>query len=170
MFIQEGKSLLEIRRRLEEDGFPVTKAQLEYKLKIWEFRKKAPKKSGEALWQYVGHRVTKRKQKGKESDVMLNRQLIGPSKLAKEVNRHQLTSVARFNPCEYYACPWFWQHVHSTDSVKAAASPKTPQGLDISICTPAAIPMKFSWPETLPWLLFQPKLQHGKFLACEKPV
>ncbi|KAF6831792.1 hypothetical protein CPLU01_06582 [Colletotrichum plurivorum] len=98
MFIQEDKSLLEIRRRLEEDGFPVTKAQLEYKLKIWEFRKKAPKKSGEALWQYVGHRVAKRKHNGKESDVILKRQLLDSSKVVKETNRHQPSTVVIFNP------------------------------------------------------------------------
>ncbi|KAF6844096.1 hypothetical protein CMUS01_01412 [Colletotrichum musicola] len=100
MFIQEDKSLLEIKRRLEEDSFPVTKAQLKYKLKIWKFRKKAPKKSGEAFWQYVGHRVTKRKQNGKDSDVILNRQLLDCSKVAKETNRHQSTTIARFHPCE----------------------------------------------------------------------
>lgn len=77
-----------------------SKAQLEYKLKIWEFRKKVPKKSGEAFWQYVGHRVAKRKKEGKESDVILNGRRLDPSKVEKETNRHRTTLVSRFNPCE----------------------------------------------------------------------
>lgn len=76
----------------------LSKAQLEYKLKIWGFRKKAPKEKSSVIWQFIGHRVEKRKQQHKASDVLLNGQLVDPAKVRKEINRHQPTSLVRFKP------------------------------------------------------------------------
>ncbi|KAF4820487.1 hypothetical protein CGCSCA5_v003916 [Colletotrichum siamense] len=102
MIIDQNMSQEEARQRLKDDGVLVTKAQLEYKLKIWGFRKKAPKAKSDVIWQFIGHRVDKRKQQDKASDVLLNGQLVDPAKVRKEINRHQPTSLVRFKQ----GCRW----------------------------------------------------------------
>ncbi|CAI0647392.1 unnamed protein product, partial [Colletotrichum noveboracense] len=93
MIIDQNMSQEEARQRLRDDGVWVTKAQLEYKLKVWGFRTRVPKKKGQAVWQFIGHRIGKRKQQGKASDVFLNGELLDPAKVHKEINRHQPTSL-----------------------------------------------------------------------------
>ncbi|KAF4817562.1 Ankyrin-1 [Colletotrichum siamense] len=133
MFVEEKKSLVETRQRLENDGFLVTKAQLEYKLKLWGFRRRIPKTKSDAVWQFIGRRVQRRKQQGKETEVMLGKEIVDAAKVCKEIRRHQETTVARFSH----------------------ASPMTPEGLEISLHTPASLPMRFLWPTGLPWSTFQ---------------
>ncbi|KAF4430128.1 hypothetical protein CGCF413_v003955 [Colletotrichum fructicola] len=90
MIIDQNMSQEEARQRLKDGGLLVSKAQLEYKLKTWGFRKKIPKKKSDDIWQYVGHRIEKRKrQDNKDSDVFLNGRLLDPAKVRKEINRHQ---------------------------------------------------------------------------------
>ncbi|KAI8208546.1 Ankyrin repeat domain-containing protein 50 [Colletotrichum sp. SAR 10_76] len=48
--MEENKTLLETRQHLDDVGFQVTKAQLEYKLKDWGFRKKIPKRMSDTVW------------------------------------------------------------------------------------------------------------------------
>ncbi|KAF4869997.1 hypothetical protein CGCSCA1_v010885 [Colletotrichum siamense] len=95
MIIDQNISQEEVKQRLKDKGVLVSKAQLEYKLKFWGFRKKAPKKQGDAVWQFIGHRVAKRDRQGKASDVFLNGRLLDPAKVRKETNRHQPTSLVR---------------------------------------------------------------------------
>ncbi|KAH0426825.1 hypothetical protein CcaCcLH18_10105 [Colletotrichum camelliae] len=135
MIIDQNVSQEEARQRLKDGGVLVTKAQLEYKLKIWGFRKKAPKEKSNVIWQFIGHRVEKRKQQQKASDVLLNGQLVDPAKVRKEINRHQPTSLVRLN--------------------RAGMSPKTPESTEVIIRTPASTPMLSLWPSCLPWLQFQ---------------
>ncbi|KAK2756296.1 hypothetical protein CKAH01_05817 [Colletotrichum kahawae] len=133
MIIDQNVSQEEARQRLKDDGVLVTKAQLEYKLKIWGFQKKAPKEKSNVIWQFIGHRVEKRKQQQKASDVFLNGQLVDPAKVRKEINRHQPTSLVRFK--------------------QAGMSPKTPESTEVIVRTPAST--LSLWPSCLPWLQFQ---------------
>ncbi|KAF4828436.1 Ankyrin-3 [Colletotrichum tropicale] len=136
--MEENKTLLETRQHLEDVGFQVTKAQLEYKLKDWGFRKKIPKQMSDTVWQYVGHRTAKRRRLGKDSQVMLNQQVVDPAKVLKETSRHQPTSFLKFT--------------------QVAMSPKTPEGIDISVRTPPQIILMPAWPSGLPWLQFESRL------------
>ncbi|KAE9576405.1 hypothetical protein CGMCC3_g7478 [Colletotrichum fructicola] len=96
MIIDQNMSQEEARQRLKDGGLLVSKAQLEYKLKTWGFRKKIPKKKSDDIWQYVGHRIEKRKrQDNKDSDVFLNGRLLDPAKVRKEINRHQPRSLVK---------------------------------------------------------------------------
>ncbi|KAH0423887.1 hypothetical protein CcaCcLH18_11881 [Colletotrichum camelliae] len=133
MFVQEKKSLVETRQRLENDGFLVTKAQLEYKLKVWGLRRRVPKTKSDAVWQFIGRRVQRRKEQGKETEVALGKQIFEAAKVCKEIKRYQETTIARFSQ----------------------PSPMTPEGLEISLYTPAPLPVRFLWPASTPWSRFQ---------------
>ncbi|KAF0316466.1 hypothetical protein GQ607_016315 [Colletotrichum asianum] len=139
MFVNEKKSLVEIRHRLESDGFRITKAQLEYKLKLWGLRRRIPKTKGDAVWQFIGRRVQRRKQQGKETEVVLDKQIFDAAKVCKEIKRYQETTISRFNQL----------------------SPMTPEGLEISLSTPAPLPMRFLWPASMPWSRFQDNFPLG---------
>ncbi|KAL3295382.1 ankyrin repeat containing protein [Colletotrichum asianum] len=89
MIIDQNLSQDETRQQLKDGGIEVTKAQLEYKLKIWGFRKKVAKEKSDAIWQFIGHRVEKRTRQHKASDVFLNGQLVDPAKARKEISRHR---------------------------------------------------------------------------------
>ncbi|KAF3805442.1 hypothetical protein GCG54_00002787 [Colletotrichum gloeosporioides] len=95
MIIDQNLTQDETRQQLKDGGIEVTKAQLEYKLKIWGFRKKAPKEKSDAIWQFIAHRVEKRKRQQKASDVFLNGQRVDPAKARKEINRHRPTSLVK---------------------------------------------------------------------------
>ncbi|KAF5510254.1 hypothetical protein CGCS363_v003843 [Colletotrichum siamense] len=98
MIVEQNLSQEETRSRLKSVGFVVSKSQLEYKLRVWGFRKKAPKDKSRALWQHVGYRIDKRGLQGKSSQVWLNGRLVDSAKVRKEVNRHQpdtLSKIAR---------------------------------------------------------------------------
>ncbi|KAI3555176.1 hypothetical protein CABS01_05642 [Colletotrichum abscissum] len=70
MFLIESASFNEIMRKLEEDGFLVTKSQLEYKLKVWGLRRRIQKNKTEMLWQFVDDRLSMREKQGKLSEVI----------------------------------------------------------------------------------------------------
>ncbi|KAF3803907.1 hypothetical protein GCG54_00008410 [Colletotrichum gloeosporioides] len=135
MFVEEKKSLVETRQRLENDGLLVTKAQLEYKLKLWGFRRRVPKTKSDAVWQFIGRRVQRRKQQGKETQVTFGKEIIDAAKVCKEIKRHHETTIARFSQ----------------------PSPMTPEGLEIILNTPAPLPMRFIWPTGLSWSNFEDK-------------
>ncbi|KAK1535124.1 uncharacterized protein CCOS01_03876 [Colletotrichum costaricense] len=70
LFLNESASFNEIMRKLEEDGFPVTKSQLEYKLKVWGLRRRIQKNKTEMLWQFVDGRLSMREKQGKLSEII----------------------------------------------------------------------------------------------------
>ncbi|KAK2053928.1 ankyrin [Colletotrichum caudatum] len=133
MFFAEDKSIPEIQEYLENNGLTVSKSQLETRLKLWNFRKKVPKSQGPAAWQFVDHRLRKRQQQGKQTDVVIYGMVFDPVKVRKQIMHHPRTTIAKFNQ----------------------PSPGTPEGMEISLDTPAPLPMQFSWPYGLPWNRFE---------------
>ncbi|KAM0541105.1 hypothetical protein ACHAPJ_013372 [Fusarium lateritium] len=114
-------------------GFIATKAQLEYKLKNWGISKNMNK----STWQYIDHKITKRKSRGKNSEVIYSGKRLKESAINRGINRHRETSI-------------FAQIAQSNSS---PASPGNPY---LAICTPPDIRMEFDqWPASLPWLKFQ---------------
>ncbi|KXH65190.1 hypothetical protein CNYM01_08125 [Colletotrichum nymphaeae SA-01] len=149
MFLRESASSVEIMRVLEDNGFPVTKSQLEYKLKVWGFRRKIPKNEAKIFWQFVDDRLAKREQQGKLSQVIRDGKVIEPAKVRKGRGRYQRTTLEKFQA--------------------GSATPEAPPGFNITVCTPATSNMKFIWPRSLPWLEFQtvfPELprDHGTYM------
>ncbi|KAF0325213.1 hypothetical protein GQ607_007540 [Colletotrichum asianum] len=139
MIIDQNLSQDETRQQLKDGGIEVTKAQLEYKLKIWGFRKKVAKEKSDAIWQFIGHRVEKRTRQHKASDVFLNGQLVDPAKARKEISRHRPNYLLKLK--------------------QAGMSPKTPESTEVIIRTPASIPdVSPLWPSCLPWFHFQRSL------------
>ncbi|KAK5651426.1 hypothetical protein OQA88_12514 [Cercophora sp. LCS_1] len=66
-------------------GICVTKAQLEYKLKQWNFRRNIDK----ATWNEIDSNIKKRKRAGKESEVIHYGKRLKPEKVAKATNLHR---------------------------------------------------------------------------------
>ncbi|KAK2017097.1 hypothetical protein LZ32DRAFT_688380 [Colletotrichum eremochloae] len=138
MFCGENKSLAEIKHHLEHDGFMVSKSQLEYRLKLWGFRKRVQKNLGSAVYQFIDHRLQARQQKGKATEVVINGRVVDAAKVRKQIMQHPETTIAKFTQ----------------------PSPRTPEGLDISLETPAPLNMRFSWPVDLPWHRFEESFLH----------
>ncbi|KXH41208.1 hypothetical protein CSIM01_03414 [Colletotrichum simmondsii] len=155
MFLNESASFNEIMRNLEEDGFPVTKSQLEYKLRVWGLRRRIPKNKTEILWQYIGHRLDKRESQGKLSEVIYEGKVIVPAKVKKERSRYQTTSLVKYHqgpispqtPAEF--------NILICTPERQPASPRTSAESNLPVCTPSPLPVRSSWPECLPWLRFQ---------------
>ncbi|KAK2023021.1 ankyrin [Colletotrichum zoysiae] len=138
MFFAEDKSIPEIKEYLENIGLTVSKSQLETRLKLWNFRKKVPKSQGPAVWQFVDHRLQKRQQQGKQTDVVIYGMVVDPTKVRKQIMHHPRTTIDKFYQ----------------------PSPRTPEGMEISLDTPAPLPMQFSWPDGLPWHRFEEDFLH----------
>ncbi|KXH67968.1 hypothetical protein CSAL01_00638 [Colletotrichum salicis] len=96
MFLQESASFSEVMRKLEEDGFPVTKSQLEYKLRVWGLRRRIPKNKTEILWQFIDDGLTKREKQGKLSEVIHEGNVIVSARVRKERSRYQRTSLENY--------------------------------------------------------------------------
>ncbi|KAK4463763.1 ankyrin repeat-containing domain protein [Cladorrhinum samala] len=127
------KELLQAVRGL---GLTVTKAQLEYRLKLWKFKRNIDKKN----WPYIDNRINKRTQAGKASEVIYCGRRVKASTVNKETNRHRdITFSAQIAP---------------------PPSPQSPKDVQISICTPQPFPLEFVWPSSLPWLQFQSTYSH----------
>ncbi|KAG4272660.1 hypothetical protein FPRO04_10402 [Fusarium proliferatum] len=100
--------------------------QLEVRLKSWNFSKYIDRKT----WQHIDHKIRKRKEEGKDSDVIRDGKRLKKVKVMKETNRHRETNIfARFK-----------------------TPPPSPTNMQLCICTPPALPMTFEWPSSLPWL------------------
>ncbi|KAI3540225.1 hypothetical protein CSPX01_08414 [Colletotrichum filicis] len=175
MFLDESASFSEIIRKLEENGFLVTKSQLEYKLKVWGLRRRMPKNKAEILWQYIDHRLTRRENQGKLSEVIYDGKVIVPAKVRKERSRYQTTSLVKYHqgpaspqtPAEFNIsictpAPQPTSHLTSAEFNFSVCTPEiqptSPQILpepNVLVCTPAPLPVQSSWPECLPWLRFQ---------------
>ncbi|KAI8215767.1 putative ankyrin repeat protein [Colletotrichum sp. SAR 10_76] len=130
MYVFDRLSQKKIRDKLEEDGFFVTKSELEAQLHFWNIRKNA----SADVWRYTDHRLLKREQQGKVSVVYYNRKQVSCNTLKKERSRYQPDALTKYTTAE---------------------SPKTPEGMELCICTPPAAPTQSRWPQTLPWIRFQ---------------
>lgn len=79
-------------------------------------------------------------------------------KVCKEIKRYQETTIAQLSqrmlPC--------LTSIRQIYMLTYAASPMTPEGLEISLNTPAPLPMRFLWPTSLPWSRFQDIFPLGK--------
>lgn len=65
------------------------KAQLEYKLKQWAFRRNIDKDT----WITIDRRITKRKREGKDTEVIHCGKRLKPSTVEKETNRHRHKTI-----------------------------------------------------------------------------
>ncbi|RYP10538.1 hypothetical protein DL764_000591 [Monosporascus ibericus] len=88
-YLTQEKPLKDIRAFLNDAGFTVTVAQLEYKLKQWKFRRNLNKQAAT----YIDYQVKKRKRNGKESDCVLSGVRLPPSKIQRAINRHSFVST-----------------------------------------------------------------------------
>ncbi|KAK4231341.1 ankyrin repeat-containing domain protein [Podospora fimiseda] len=121
----------ELLNRVKELELSVIKAELEYQLKLWGFKRNIDKET----WPYIDNRIQKRKRENKDSEVVFGPKRIKVSTVQKETRRHRdMTVLARIAP---------------------PPSPQSPKDADISICTPQLFPMEFVWPTSLPWLRFE---------------
>jgi hypothetical protein len=62
---------------------------MEYKLKVWDFRRNLSKDA----WRYIDDKITKRKLEGKDSDVILSGVRIKKSRIQKETSRNRWVST-----------------------------------------------------------------------------
>ncbi|OBR06782.1 Ankyrin repeat containing protein [Colletotrichum higginsianum IMI 349063] len=109
MILTEKVSLVDARHRLEENGFAVTKAQLEYRLKKWGFRKRVPKNRSADIWRYVGSQIASRKRQGNIKGAMLNGQRQKVDKVTKDIRRHELVTLLQSITAPLMASiPLYW--------------------------------------------------------------
>ncbi|KAJ4265961.1 hypothetical protein NW762_003934 [Fusarium torreyae] len=133
LFLIRHMPLGELVNLLSCLGFFLTKAQLEYKLKKWGISRNMNK----STWQYIDHKITQRRSRGKNSEVIYSGKRLKESAINRGINRHRETSI-------------FAQIAQSRSS---PASPGNPY---LAICTPPDVRMEFDqWPDSLPWLKFQ---------------
>ncbi|KAH7151531.1 hypothetical protein DER46DRAFT_690529 [Fusarium sp. MPI-SDFR-AT-0072] len=128
-YLVKETSLKDLMVLLRAQGFHTTKGQLEYKLKSWDIFRNLDKEA----WKYVERTIGKRKQEGKESDVIYCGRRLQRTKVTKETNRHRETNIiARFK-------------------TRLTAPPPSASS-QVSICTPPTFQTDFEWPSSLPWL------------------
>ncbi|KAJ4995183.1 putative ankyrin repeat protein [Colletotrichum sp. SAR 10_66] len=109
MYVFGRLSQKKIRDKLEEDGFLVTKSELEAQLRFWNIRKNA----SAVAWRYADHKLLKREQQGKASAVYYNRRKVSCNTLKKERSRYQPDALTKYTT--------------------NAESPKTPKGHHIAM-------------------------------------
>ncbi|KAI1012339.1 hypothetical protein LB503_004756 [Fusarium chuoi] len=92
-YLAKGTSLKDLVILLRAQGLHITKGQLEYKLKSWNLSKNIDKET----WQYIDRKIRKRKDEGKDSDVIHCGKRLKKLKVTKETNRHREMNIfARF--------------------------------------------------------------------------
>ncbi|KAF4451319.1 putative ankyrin repeat-containing domain protein [Fusarium austroafricanum] len=95
LYIVEEMPLKTLVAEVGNLGLAVTKAQLEYKLKLWGFRRNI---SG-ATWAIIDHRINKRHQEGKESQVVYRGKRLSASTVENQRKRHcYKTTIDKFVP------------------------------------------------------------------------
>ncbi|KAL3425097.1 ankyrin repeat protein [Phlyctema vagabunda] len=123
-YISQNMGLTDVMKKMKSiHGIDCSKNQYERQFKTWNFRKKLKA----AEWQFVDHRIKKRKREGKDSEVFFNNALVSAKKIKKEIPRS--TSL--------------------TQTIYHVASPKTPP--DLLIKTPISAHTDFARFENLPW-------------------
>ncbi|KAH8736363.1 ankyrin repeat-containing domain protein [Ilyonectria robusta] len=130
LYLIEEMPLKKLVAELGGLGLVVSDAQVEYKLKQWEFRRNIDK----ATWIIIDRKIAKRKQEGKESQVIHCGKRLKQSTIDKETNRHR--DIA-------------------TGNQPLSPLPTTPAETHLVVCTPPPLAMEFTWPSTLPWFKFQ---------------
>ncbi|KAK3365826.1 hypothetical protein B0T24DRAFT_597583 [Lasiosphaeria ovina] len=94
LYLIEEKSQKDLLKAVNDLGLSATKAQLEYRLKLWNFKKNAD----ERTWLYIENRVGKRKRDGKDSEVIFCGKRMKTSTVEKETYRHRgLTFALHFS-------------------------------------------------------------------------
>ncbi|KAF5976978.1 Sex-determining fem-1 [Fusarium coicis] len=128
-YLVKDTSLKDLVILLRAQGLHVTKGQLEYRLKSWNLSKNIDKET----WQYIDRKIRKRKDEGKDSDVIHCGKRLKKLKVTKETNRHRETNIF----------------------ARLKTPPPSPTNLQLSICTPPALQMSSNWPLSLPWISLQ---------------
>ncbi|KAK9787165.1 hypothetical protein AB5N19_03052 [Seiridium cardinale] len=134
LFLHQQCTIEELVERVKRNGIIVSKAQMEYKLKQWRFRRNVDKKA----WNCIRHRITKRERSGKKSEVILSGVRLKPETILRETMRNRpLPMLGKARP---------------------SSSPEPEFDLPLRICTPPPILIESSWPESLPWIRFKTQL------------
>ncbi|EXK76187.1 hypothetical protein FOQG_19054 [Fusarium oxysporum f. sp. raphani 54005] len=131
-YLVNNMYLKDLTAFLQDKGLPITKAQLEYKLKEWKMSKNIDNKA----YKSIDHVIKKRKREGKDSEVIYCGVRLKQSIVDKGRNRHRDESIfARL--------------------ASESPPPLSPTTTQLVVCTPPPCPMEFEWPSTLPWFNFQ---------------
>ncbi|KAI5464528.1 ankyrin repeat-containing domain protein [Mariannaea sp. PMI_226] len=139
-YLVQYLSLRDLVKALESKNFYVTPSQLETKLKKWNFCKNI---SADA-WRVIDAKIVKRKRQDKSSEVIHCGKRVKTSTVEKETDRNRdMSIIAQLQP--------------------PSTPPASPINSQLSVCTPASLPMEFQWPCTLPWLTFQ--LNYSQFIS-----
>ncbi|KAK9770128.1 hypothetical protein SCAR479_13233 [Seiridium cardinale] len=134
LFLHQQCTIEELVERVKRNGIIVSKAQMEYKLKQWRFRRNVDKKA----WNCIRHRITKRERSGKKSEVILSGVRLKPETILRGTMRNRpLPMLGKARP---------------------SSSPEPEFDLPLRICTPPPILIESSWPESLPWIRFKTQL------------
>jgi hypothetical protein len=124
-----------------------SKAQLEYKLKKWQFSKNLDKQS----WQYIERTISRRESQKKKSEVLFHGRRIERLKVLKETRRHGETSIFQ----QLTICVLILSSiVSSISNTMTKAGPASPNNSDLIVRTPPPFEMNVDWPDSLPWLCF----------------
>ncbi|KAI0856138.1 ankyrin repeat-containing domain protein [Xylaria cubensis] len=149
LFLLENKQLDEIVSYMKETHkFNRSKSSYENQInKKWRVRKNVSKKE----WQYLGHQISKRKEK--KTVVTVYGIPLSEEKVHKELQRHttNIPSASEFR--------------------NGLLSPDIPEGIVARAETPPVIELDVSWPSSLPWFRFKngvlPKLRYpSRFLRA----
>ena len=141
------------------------KSQVERQLKKWKFEKNI-NENGIA---YLSDQVARRIQDGLETDVFLSARLIPRSTWQRKIQRRFISTTQRLlssklRPLIRLVIPKTIVSYWKILTWYLLETPSTPQDLDLSISTPAPLPMySNSWPLELPWLKSQPSISTSTY-------
>ncbi|CVL11584.1 uncharacterized protein FPRN_13989 [Fusarium proliferatum] len=129
-YLVRNTSLASLLVLLAGRGLATTKAQLEYRLKLWRFSKNLDQE----IWRSVGRKIKRRSDVGKKSEVIYDGNRIKHSKVTKETARHSES---------FY---------HGLALRPRSPSPINPR---LVVCSPLPIKQDIVWPPSVPWLMFR---------------
>ncbi|KAI0410273.1 ankyrin repeat-containing domain protein [Xylaria grammica] len=140
LYLLEKLSLKDVLTHMKvKHNFDKKKHQYEYQFKKWGFKKNIDRD----VWQYVGHRIQKRKRLGKKSEITLYGRKFPSEKLRKRVQRYTTIPTA-------------------DDFRRGVLTPVSPGSDIVQIRTPRTPDFHHKWPETLPWFRFIKRFQIEK--------
>ncbi|RSL42639.1 hypothetical protein CEP54_015408 [Fusarium duplospermum] len=135
-YLDHGQSVSSVLDKLKSQNINATKHRLEERLKRWGFFKKIKKRA----WRYLDYKIRKRKDQGKDSEVVLSGKVLDISQTIKGTKDN-----------------------HKSDTLTLVAqrlsSPSPPTQPYLHLGTPPPLPMDFEWPKSLPWQIFKKKFQ-----------
>ncbi|SCV48384.1 uncharacterized protein FFB14_10349 [Fusarium fujikuroi] len=129
-YLVRNTSLTDLLVLLAGRGLATTKAQLEYRLKLWRFSKNLDQE----IWRSVGRKIKRRSDVGKKSEVIYDGNRIKHSKVTKETARHSES---------FY---------HGLALRPRSPSPINPR---LVVCSPLPIKQDTIWPLSIPWLMLR---------------